>query len=146
MLAVLIFGGLLFGSLYMAYRKRRNESDSALIHVLAAAPIAQGVVVQIVDAGGVLYVVALSRTGQTLLGQITDRDKISEIRTRVAQESMHLAIAPVPFKAALERLFSKPRRGADAGAGDQPRPAAREKILQEVLDRVRRLNPTEKDQ
>lgn len=142
-LAVLFLGVLMWGALYLMYRRRSEAASSDLIRVLAASPVAQGVIVQIVDVGGIFYVLALEAHGVTQLGQITDREKISEIRTRVSKENMSLAIPAIPFQKTLQKWFQRPPKseGTDGAAA---RPAAREKLLQEVLDRVRRLNPTEK--
>lgn len=143
-LAVGLFGALIFGAMYLSYRRRQRESSSELIRVIAASPVAQGVVVQVIDVGGILFVVSVSRAGVVVLGQISDREKISEIRTRVAQESIALSIPPIPFKTALEKLFRKPGVATPAAPGAELRPASRDKLLQEALDRVRRMNPTDK--
>lgn len=143
--AVFLIGLLLWAALYLSYRRQRRETESVLIHVLAAAPIAQGVMIQIVDVGGVLFVLSLSKEGTTLLGQITEREKISEIRTRVAQEARPMALAPVPFKKALEKLFRKPQADSKGSESDSARPSARDRVLQEALERVRRLNPVDKE-
>ncbi len=144
---IFLLGGLCVLALYLSKRRQRKEQVSELIQILAAAPIAQGVIVQIIDACGAVFVVAISRNGPTVIGQIHDAEKISEIRARVSQEAMNLAIPPIPFQKTLEKLFR--RRTADTTPpgvppGD-PAPVVREKLLREAIDRVRRLNPTEKD-
>ena len=143
-IGVLLLGAVLWGSLIYAYRRRSREAGTDVIQVLAAAPVAQGVIVEIIDVGGIFFVVAISRNGPTVLGQITDREKISELRSRVAKEELSLAVPPIPFKKTLERWF-RPNRSAEDPTGEPPasssRPAARDTILQEAIDRVRRLNP-----
>ncbi|OGH63167.1 MAG: hypothetical protein A3G34_15025 [Candidatus Lindowbacteria bacterium RIFCSPLOWO2_12_FULL_62_27] len=144
-LLVMLFGSLMIGSLYLAWRRRRREAGSDLIQVLATSSVAQGVMVQILDVGGVLFVVSMSRSGIVSLGQITDRDKISEIRTRASQEALAIAIPPIPFKNALSRFFRRPPAPTVATPDAPVRPSAREKTLQEVFDRIRRLNPKENE-
>ena len=137
-------GFLRFKLNMIEYKKRNMETSSDLINVLAASPISQGVVVQVVDVAGVLYVVSISRNGPILLGQITDREKISEIRTRVSREALSMSVAPVSFKQALEKIFRRPQ-SSSAEDPRQRRPAARDSMLSEVLERVRRLNPSDKE-
>lgn len=150
-LIVMVLGIVLLGSLYTAYRKRRIESDSSIIRVLASSPVAQGVILQVIDVGGNIFVVAISRNGPTTIGQITDPEKINEIKLRSSQEnSLSLHIPPVPFQKALERLF-KPNPAAQssktpADPKDPKKPRVREALLDESIDRVRRLNPGHKEQ
>lgn len=139
----LFMGFVFFGALVYAWQRRRREGGSDLIRVLASAPVAQGVLVQIIDVAGVLYVVSMSRAGQTVLGEITANEKVSEIRSRVAAESAGISIPPVPFKAALEKFFLRPKP-ASPPRKEVPRDV-RESLLRDALERVRRLNPSEKD-
>jgi len=140
-LGVLLIALLLGGSLYLSYRRKRQETGSDLIQVLAASAVAQGVIVQVVDVGGVLYVMAISRSGPVLLGQITEREKISEIRHRVSAEASSLPVTSLPFQKAFGRFF---RRAVADSESPSKRPA-RDSLLQESLERLRRLNPTDKD-
>lgn len=140
-----LIGIVLLGGLAVAYQRRRREEISAVIRLLASTQIAPGVTVQIIDVSSILYVVAVTRSGMTLLGEIKENDKISELRSRVAGESISLAIPPIPFKAALEKFFRRP--AAPSPAADRPlqKREARESLLREALERVRRMNPSEKD-
>ena len=71
--------------------------------------------------------------------------KILGVSTETEEEALAIAIPPIPFKNALSRFFQRPPAPTVATPDAPVRPSAREKTLQEVFDRIRRLNPKENE-